>query len=170
MESWFGERFGDVNVLSQFPVVKQAMKDLSLALKNSRARGYFGLNILKDPEYSDSHEVFLGAGLSVFLSPGLTLYYDVDDGDGLYAEAALSLPFSIGIEFSLDGSLGYNAGQWGYKSSMTVFGLSLSTTISLGNLDITPLIFGQAALDEQYKTTDNRSFDGYGSLGVTYEF
>ena len=55
MESWFGERFGDVNVLSQFPVVKQAMKDLSLALKNSRARGYFGLNILKDPEYMTVH-------------------------------------------------------------------------------------------------------------------
>ena len=92
-----------------------AEADLTLSFASSLNKlieisGGYTFYTFPQPEYSDSHEVFLGAGLSVFLSPGLTLYYDVDDGDGLYAEAALSLPFSIGIEFSLDGSLGYNAG------------------------------------------------------------
>lgn len=116
------------------------------------------------PAYSDSHEFFAGGTLGVFLSPSLTLYYDVDDGDGLYAEAGASLPIHIGPEFSLDGSLGFNAGQWGYDSSLTVFGLGLSTTITAGPVDITPSVFGQLALDDQYDS------DGFGSLAVAYNF
>ena len=68
------------------------------------------------------------------------------------------------IDFSLDGSLGFNAGQWGYNSSLTVFGLGLSTVIPAGPLEIKPSIYGQAALDGQYED------DFYCSLSAAYNF
>ncbi|MBN1897639.1 MAG: hypothetical protein JW827_02595 [Spirochaetes bacterium] len=111
------------------------------------------------PDYTDSHEVFAGIDLDTFLSPGLSLYYDLDDGDGLYAEASLSYPILI---LSLDCSLGYNAGQWGYESSLTVLGLGLNASLPAGPVEITPAVFGQIALDDQYKT------DGYVSLSIKY--
>lgn len=119
------------------------------------------------PKYSDSHEFFAGVSLDVLLSPGLTLYYDVDDGDGLYVELGASYPIMI---LSLDLSLGYNAGQWTEDSSLSVLGLGLSAAIPAGPLEITPLVFAQVALDDQYKTSDGDSVDGFVSLGVAYNF
>ncbi len=58
IESWFGERYGDINVLSTFPTVKQAMKELESALNISQSKGYSGLDILKDPGYMLTHNRF----------------------------------------------------------------------------------------------------------------
>ncbi|MDD5066640.1 MAG: hypothetical protein PHF84_06290 [bacterium] len=121
------------------------------------------------PVYGDSHEVYAGISYSGFLSPGLKLFYDFDDGDGLYAELSCSQGFSLGPEFSLGASLGFNAGQWGYESSLTVLGLSLSTVIPAGPVEISPVLFGQLALDDQYKNDDNL-LDGYAGLSVKYNF
>ena len=118
------------------------------------------------PEYCDTHEFFAGVSLDVILSPGLTLYYDVDDYEGLYAELAASYPIMI---LSLDASLGFNAPKEG-DSSLSVLGLGLSAAIPAGPVEITPLVFVQAALDDMYKTSDGDSVDGFVSLGVTYNF
>lgn len=117
-----------------------------------------------DPEYLDSHEAFVGASFDVFLTPSMTVYYDFDDGDGMYLEGGASFPFKLGVDFSLDGALGFNAGQWGYDSSLTVFGLGLSTVIAAGPIEITPLVFYQLPLDDQYEA------DGYASLSAAYNF
>ncbi len=60
-------------------------------------------------------EVYAGVALpNVPLSPKITLYYDFNMGDGLYAE--LSLLHSIKVNETLNAdfsaTLGYNAGQW----------------------------------------------------------
>ncbi len=121
------------------------------------------------PEYSDSHEVFGSITYSGFLSPGVKLYYDFDDGDGLYAEVFASYGFKLGLDLSLSGSLGFNAGQWGYDSSLTVFGLGLGTSRLVGPIEISPLLFGQITLDDQYKYND-RSLNGFAGLTVKYNF
>ena len=123
---------------------------------------------------SVSSEYYLGLSLDLFFSPNITLYWDVADknfggGDGLYAELALSCPFILGIEFALDASLGYNAGQWQYRASPTVLGLNLGTTFSKGPIDITPSVFAQIALDDQYKN-GTKTLDGYASIAVAYNF
>lgn len=116
-----------------------------------------------------SSEYFIGLSADVFLSPGLTMYYDVAQGDGVYAELTLSCPFKLGIDFSLDVSAGYNAGQWGYLASPTVLGLTLGTTFSFGPIDISPALYGQQALDKKYKN-GNKDVDGYISLSTAYNF
>ncbi|MBU1078308.1 MAG: hypothetical protein KKH98_13510 [Spirochaetes bacterium] len=117
-----------------------------------------------EPVYGDSHEAFAGLSFACFLSPGITFYYDFDDGDGLYTQMSASYPFVLGLKFSLDGSLGFNAGQWGYDSSLTVFGLDLSASIPIGPVEITPSLFGQLSLDDQYES------NGFVSLSILYNF
>ncbi len=114
---------------------------------------------------STSHEAYINAEVNIFLSPSLILYYDFADGDGAYMEGGLSIPFTVGLEFTFAPTLGLNLGQWGYKSSFSVLGLGLSTTIAFGdNIDITPLLFYQIALNKQYNS------DGFASLTVQYNF
>lgn len=154
-------KFGEADVTISF---SDSYKKLgySLGYTYYTFPNFFGLS----SEYS------LGLSMDVFLSPGIILYYDVakEGGDGGYLDFALSFPFTLGIDFSFDTSVGYNLGQWGLDESVTVLGLNLSATYSIGSIDITPGVFGQIALDDQYKTSDDKVFDGFGSFGVTYNF
>ena len=126
------------------------------------------------PGYGSSSEYFLGLSADTFLSPGLTFYWDVQrksegGGDGLYAEVTISFPFKLGLDFGLDASAGYNAGQWGMIASPTILGLTLGTTFSIGPIDISPAVYGQQALDKKYKNGD-KDIDGYISLSTGYNF
>jgi len=117
------------------------------------------------PNISDtSVEANLGASVKTFLSPSITVYYDFGSGKGTYIESTLSLPFTALFPFSLDVSTGYNLGQWGYDSSLTVLGISLGGTYSIGSFEISPSLFGQIKLNDQY------SNDLFGSLNIQYNF
>ena len=66
-----------------------------------------------------SGEYYVGAGFSeAMFAPAVTLYYDHDQGDGLYA--SLSGSYDIA---SL--SVGYNGGQWGATSGISDIALTL---------------------------------------------
>ena len=167
-ESPSKEEFGEADMTISF-------SDSYSLLGFSLGYTYYTFPVLAGPGVSA--EYFLGLSLDVFLSPGITLYWDIapedkGGGDGLYAELALSYPLNLGIEFAIDTSLGYNAGQWNYVPSPTVWGLSLGTTISIGPLDITPSVFVQIALDDQYKNPEknNAGYDGFASLTAAYNF
>lgn len=83
-----------------------------------------------------SGEIYLGATLSqVMFTPGLTVYYDHDQGNGLYS--ALSAGYDFGV-VSSGLTIGYNSGQWAAKSGTTDITLALSKEFSVGSVTITP--------------------------------
>jgi hypothetical protein len=121
------------------------------------------------PDYTTSHEAFVAINYKGFLSPSLKAYYDFGNGDGFYAELGASYTFANSIkDITLGSTLGFNAGQWGYDTSLTVLGVNLTTTFNAGPVAIAPLVFAQIALDDQYK--HGNTFDGFGGLTVTYLF
>jgi hypothetical protein len=111
-----------------------------------------------------SSEYYCGLSMDVFLSPGVTVYYDVASGDGVYAELSAAQHVQLGLEFEMEAGLGYNAGQWGYHPSLSVATFGLATTFSFGSFDLTPSIEGEFALNDQYHN------DGYGSISFSYNF
>ncbi len=112
--------------------------------------------------HSTSMEVSLTVGLNVLFSPYLSFYYDFKAGNGAYIEAGAGYEVKDPIPVSLSLTLGYNAGQWGYDPSLSVLGVNVSFPFETGGISITPAIFGQIALDNQYKN------DFAGSLTVGY--
>lgn len=145
--------FGEADLLAAY--------SYSISLVEMKA----GFTYYTFPNISDtSIEASLGASLKTFLSPSITTYYDFGSGDGTYIEGAVSLPFTVLIPFSLDVSTGYNFGQWGYNSSLTVLGIRLGATYSIGSFEIRPSLFGQLKLNDQY------SNDLFGSLNIQYNF
>lgn len=51
---------------------------------------------------ADSDELYLGAAFEGFLNPSLTVYVDVNEGDGAFFVAAISHPVAVGSEASID--------------------------------------------------------------------
>lgn len=117
------------------------------------------------PEY-DSHEVYLGIGADVFLSPTLTVYYDFDTGDGVYYEAGISHSFDVGkCTISPSLSLGYNDGQWGYDPSFSSLLIGVNTSIPVGEyFTVEPMVAESVALDDQYED------EFYGGVNFTISY
>lgn len=102
-----------------------------------------------------------------YLSPTLTLYYDFNLGDDLYA--------TIGIDHSIDavfGSVGtstllaYNNGQFGAESGLSHLEYSVFAAISAGPVEIAPSVTF-VALFEDTVNPDNEFFF---SMNVGWSF
>ena len=89
-----------------------------------------------------SREVFVEAGLpNVFARPALTVYYDFDLGDGLYAELSggLDAPLSESIVPELSVALGYNGRQYQKeKSGLSHLSWALALPLEAGGATLTP--------------------------------
>lgn len=114
----------------------------------------------------DSHEVYAGLSLDTLLSPSLIVYYDFEQGDGMYYEAAVAHGFSLGgAELSLGGSVGYNDGQWGYDSSFSAALLSVGLDVPVTKaLTWNTTAAVSLALDSQYED------EFYGGTGLSVAF
>lgn len=94
-------------------------------------------------------EIFASVGVDVLLAPALTVYYDVDEIEGLYAVASVGHSFELMEKVGLDlsASLGfgdkdYNNGYFGHdKSALNdlVLGAALPITIT-EEISLTPSI------------------------------
>lgn len=71
---------------------------------------YYGLE-----GFDDTQEIYVSASYDTLLSPSLTLYMDVDEGDGGFLVASvghsLELPELMGSTLSLGASVSYNLGN-----------------------------------------------------------
>ena len=116
--------------------------------------------------HDDSHEVYAGLSLDALLSPSLIVYYDFDQGDGMYYEAAIAHSFSLGVPvLSLGGSVGYNDGQWAYESSFSAALLSVALDVPVTKaLTWNATAAVSVALDSQYED------EFYGGTGLSLGF
>ncbi len=109
---------------------------------------HYAWYLTKNFDFDDNttHEFYLTAALpKVPLSPGLSVYYDFHNGDGIYA--ALSLAHSLKLKknaaVDLSASLGYNDGIWLEEDDDTgISDLSLGAAVPIvvGKVTLTPFV------------------------------
>jgi hypothetical protein len=91
-----------------------------------------------------TQEFFVSAGFPKLpLAPTVSVYYDINLGDGLYAEIAAAHSITVAKNTSLDlaASLGYNAGlnlADGEKTGFSDLNLSAAIPFKTGKVTITP--------------------------------
>jgi hypothetical protein len=102
-----------------------------------------GFKLNKFNDYA-TQEFFVSAGFpKVFLAPTVSVYYDINLGDGLYAELGIGHGLEINKDISLDlsASLGYNAGQWlpnGADTGFSDLNIGAALPLKSGKFTITP--------------------------------
>jgi uncharacterized protein (TIGR02001 family) len=97
-------------------------------------------------ENNTSYELYLSASFPKLpLSPGVSVYYDFNLGDGLYASFSLahSIKLAETITADLSASLGYNDGQYledYMDTGFSDFNVSMALPFKLGRASVTPFI------------------------------
>lgn len=139
-----------------------------------------------DFDGADTQELYLTCALSTLLSPTLSLYYDIDEGDGAFAVLSASHAFPVGpVSLTAGASVGFNLGdaamglnEDGEDFTGLYYGeVSLATSIPLfKNVTLDPRIAYSTALgDDGEFAIESISADGkkdifYGSVALTAAF
>jgi uncharacterized protein (TIGR02001 family) len=127
--------------------------------------------------FDPTTEIYGSAGISVLLSPTVTVYYDSDEVGGLYGTLGISHSFSLGDVYKgispsleLSGSIGYATGDWneGYygvnSSGLVDILLTAGLAIPLDEyLSIGPFISFSQVVDSDLQDAvvhDNATFFG----------
>ncbi len=139
-----------------------------------------------DFDGGDTQEIYLTGALATLLNPSLTLYYDIDEGEGGFAVLAVSQAIPVGpVSVTAGASLGFNLDDKamgvnadGEDFTGLYYGeISLATSIPVfGNVSIDPRIAYSTALgDHGEHAIKAISVAGekdmfYGSVAITAAF
>lgn len=124
----------------------------------------------------NTQEFFVSAGLtSGPVQPSIFVAYDFDENvqnslKGVYAEAKVGVPFSVGgHEYGLGAALGLDGGYLlpGDETRLSHLALTASTAFEAGSISISPLAGFQASLADVYKESFGDTFF-YGGLSVGF--
>jgi hypothetical protein len=142
--------------------------------------------IYYDFDGGDTTELYLTCAMETLLNPSLSLYYDIDDGDGGFAVLAVSHSFPVGpVALTAGASLGFNLGdaamgldEDGEDFTGLYYGeVSLATSIPLSKHVSTDLriAYSTALGDDGEHAIEAISVDGkkdifYGSVAITAAF
>lgn len=132
--------------------------------KVSVSGGYIYYDFPNLPAGDNSQEIYAGVAVDTLLSPSLTVYWDFDQGDGTYYEAAIAHSLPIGkTTLNLTATVGYNEGQWDFASSFSAALFGASLAVPLGDrVVVEPGVFYSLALDNQYDD------EFYGGVSVSF--
>ncbi|HWR98924.1 MAG TPA: hypothetical protein VN317_10925 [Candidatus Methanoperedens sp.] len=166
-------------------VMKETDLTLSYSLPIGPVNATAGF-IHYDFDGGDTQELYLTCALSTLLSPTLSLYYDIDEGDGGFAVLGVSHAFPVGpVSLTAGGSVGFNLGDGAMgvdEDGDTFTGLyygevSLATSIPIfKNVSLDPrLAYSSALGDHGEHAIKSISVAGqkdmlYGSLAITAAF
>ena len=144
--------------------------------------------IYYDFDGGDTTELYLTGAMETLLNPSLSLYYDIDDGDGGFAVLAVSQAFPVGpVSLTAGASLGFNLGdaamgldEDGEDFTGLYYGeVSLATSIPLyKNISTDLRIAYSTALGDDGEhaiESISEAYDGdkdifYGSVAITAAF
>jgi uncharacterized protein (TIGR02001 family) len=90
-----------------------------------------------------SHEVYVSVGLPmVFLNPTFSIYYDFDNGSGVYAllETSHSLTVADAFKMDLSASLGYNSKQWIEGAGLSDLNFGAAVPFKMDKVTISPYL------------------------------
>jgi hypothetical protein len=141
------------------------------------ATAYIYPNKLGFTKESNTEELYLKVGLSTFLSPKVSAYYDVDKVKGLYVEGSVTHGIPLGATtLNLGVLAGWTGGQEidsdksdNFDSSgLTHVDLSANVGFSAGPVSITPSIHGVIGSDRRTKFTKGAS-NAYGFNDTSFK-
>lgn len=142
-------------------------EDISLSVGFIHYGWYFADNFkFKD---NTTQEVYVSAGFNkIPLNPTISLYYDFNNGDGLYATLGLNQEIKISQNHNLDLSaiLGYNDGQWIEKSGFSDLSITASLPFKYNKVKISPFVSTVFILMDEV----NPNVDSEILYGVSFEF
>ncbi len=139
---------------------------------------YFALD-----DADDTQELYLTVGYDVILSPSVTVYYDVEEGDGAFLTASIGHSYALPKDLSLDlgASVSYNAeSKYSIGDYNEFHNADVSASLSIPvteNISIAPMVAYTFALsDESEAAIEALSADGdkssffYGGANITLSF
>lgn len=138
------------------------MKNLSLSVGFIHYGWYFA----GDFKFKDNttQEIYVTAGLpEIPLNPTLTLYYDFNNGDGVYLVLGISrgLKLTGSITLDLSAALGYNGGMWVEEPGFSDLDLLVSLPFQLDKLSFSTYLGAVIILmDEVNPGVDSEIFAG----------
>ena len=123
------------------------MYELGVSDKISLVAGFIHYGWYRSRNFSfknsTTQEFFLIASLPyVPLTPSLSVFYDVNIGDGIYIllDCSHSVAMNNSLDLTLTASLGYNGDQYVDDSGLSDLTLGMSLPISLNGITISPYI------------------------------
>jgi len=134
-------------------------------------------------DYPGTVEVFASVGVDVVLAPALTVSYDVDEIEGLYAVASVGHSFELMDKVGLDlkaalgfGDADYNAGYFGLDDAALndlVLGAALPIAVT-ENLSLTPslsyMLLPDSDLEDAAEATYGEKDCVYGGATLSLAF
>ena len=172
----FGDSGVSANIWGSFSFDYKELNELDLTLsyefKNLKDIAltvgfvHYGWYFVDDFKFEDntSQEFYLTAGLTNLpLSPTFSFYYDVNNGDGLYASLGIghSLKLNETLTMDLSASLGYNGKQWIDESGFSDLNFGVSIPIKLNKLSVSPFLRATIVLmDEVNPGVDSEIYFG----------
>jgi uncharacterized protein (TIGR02001 family) len=128
---------------------------------------HYGWYFSDDFSFKDhtTQELYVSAGFDKLpLKPTLTLYYDINNGEGLYALLGIGHGIKVSDSVTLDlaASLGYNGGQWVEDPGFSDLNLVVSIPLQLNKLSISPFLGSSIILmDEVNPEVENEIYFGF---------
>jgi len=121
---------------------------------------HYGWYFIKDFKFKDNttQEIYVSVGFpNCLLSPGVSIYYDFNNGKGLYILSSLGYSLKLSDEYAADisASVGYNGGQWIDKSGLSDINFSLAIPLKLGKISLTPSVNYTFVLLNQVSTVNH---------------
>jgi hypothetical protein len=137
-------------------------------------------------DFDATTEIYAGLNFNTFLSPSITLYYDIDEVEGIYVSFAVGHSFELSemLVLDLSASLGwadkdYNDFYWTVDDSgANDLALSLALPIAMGDWTLTPSINYVSLMDNDIRASDayatnsdnDKSDYFYAGIGLSTEF
>lgn len=117
-------------------------------------KGSAGYNLYTFPntELPKTQEVFLGGSIETALAtPSLKVFYDFDEGKGIYGELGVEKSVDIGaVKVAVSATLGYNCHYFRADSGISHGEVKAGISISIGeNVTVTPYFRFSEAIDKK---------------------
>jgi hypothetical protein len=131
-------------------------------------------------------EVYAGLALDTFLSPSVTVYYDIDEVDGVYVSFGVGHSIDLSETMALDisaalgwGDEDYNTAYWGVTDdAANDLSVSIALPIAMGDWTLTPSVNYVSLMDSDIRASDmfatnsdnDKSDYFYAGIGLSTEF
>ncbi|MFI4913377.1 MAG: hypothetical protein ACIAQZ_17095 [Sedimentisphaeraceae bacterium JB056] len=131
-------------------------------------------------------EIYAGLSLDTVLSPSVTVYYDIDEADGVYVSFGVGHSIDLSDTMALDisaalgwGDEDYNTFYWGVADdAANDLSVSVALPIAMGDWTLTPSVNYVSLMDSDLRASnayatnsDNDKSDYfYAGIGLSTEF
>lgn len=182
--------WGDINLTDQNDMTRQ-IDELDLTFEYDFTFGNFTIPVglahytFPNTAFSATTELFTGIAYDWIVSPSVTVYWDVDQANGVYVLAGAGysfevpgLPKGIGMSVDLSAGIGYatdnhNDYYFGVNEGGWVdWNASLAVPVSFldGKVTVTPAVTYTSLVDDKLRDTTDKENNTYFGVTVALSF